>query len=96
MSLLSATLFKGVVARLDGLGFKKILVKEWHLGFFFKCKIVVDINTLVTQPMMQRRSNPTELRLMEELFTYIFGIYIKFGYKNPSILNPFDSVDVAS
>ena len=31
-----------------------------------------------------------------ELFTYIFGIYIKFGYKNPSISTPFDSVDVAT
>jgi hypothetical protein len=26
----------------------------------------------------------------------IFGIYIKFGYKNPSILAPFDSVSVAT
>ena len=33
---------------------------------------------------------------MEELFAYFFGIYIKFGYKNPSILTLLDSVDVAS
>ena len=33
---------------------------------------------------------------MEERFGYSFGIYIKFGYKNPSILTPLDSVDVAS
>ena len=33
---------------------------------------------------------------MEELFAYIFGIYIKFGYKNPSILTPCDSVDIAT
>ena len=32
---------------------------------------------------------------MEELFAYIFGIYIKFGCKNPSILTPYGSVDVA-
>ena len=33
---------------------------------------------------------------LEELFAYIFGIYIKFGYKNPSILTPYDSIDVAT
>ena len=33
---------------------------------------------------------------VEELFAYFFGIYIKFGYKNPSILSPLDSVGVAS
>ena len=33
---------------------------------------------------------------VEELFAYIFGIYIKFGFKNPSILAPFDSVSVAT
>ena len=32
----------------------------------------------------------------DELFAYIFGIYIKFGYKNPSILTPYDLVDVAT
>ena len=32
----------------------------------------------------------------EELFAYFFGIYIKFGNKNPSILAPSDSVDVAT
>ena len=33
---------------------------------------------------------------VEELFAYIFGIYKKFGYKNPSILAPTDSVSVAT
>ena len=33
---------------------------------------------------------------VEELFAYIFGIYIKFGYKDPSILAPSDSVSVAT
>jgi hypothetical protein len=33
---------------------------------------------------------------VEELIAYIFGIYIKFGYKNPSISTPSDSVDVAT
>ena len=33
---------------------------------------------------------------MEELFAYIFGIYIKFGYKDPSILAPSNSVNVAT
>jgi hypothetical protein len=33
---------------------------------------------------------------MEEFFAYFFGIFIKFGYKNPSILTPNNSVDVAS
>ena len=33
---------------------------------------------------------------VEELFAYIFGIYIKFGYKNPSVLTPYDSVDFAT
>ena len=33
---------------------------------------------------------------MEKRFAYFFGIYIKFGYKNASILTPLDSVDVAS
>ena len=37
-----------------------------------------------------------ERRWVEELFAYIFGIYIKFGYKNPSILAPTDSVAVAT
>ena len=41
--------------------------------------------------------------MVKELLTYIFGIYIKFGCKNPSvfklnpsILNPSGSVDVAT
>ena len=33
---------------------------------------------------------------VEELFAYIFGIYIKFGNNNPSILAPTDLVDVAT
>ena len=33
---------------------------------------------------------------VEELFAYIFGMYIKFGYKNPSILIPCDLVDVVT
>ena len=33
---------------------------------------------------------------VEELFAYIFGIYKKFGGNNPSILTPYDSVDVAT
>ena len=34
--------------------------------------------------------------MVEELFAYIFGIYIKVGYKHPSIVTPFDSVDIAT
>ena len=30
------------------------------------------------------------------VFVYFFGIYIKFGDKNPSSLTPLDSIDVAS
>ena len=33
---------------------------------------------------------------VEELFAYFFGIYTKFGYKSPSILPLFDSVEVAT
>jgi hypothetical protein len=33
---------------------------------------------------------------VEELFANVFGIYIKFGYKNPSILTSLDLVEVAS
>ena len=33
---------------------------------------------------------------MEKLFAYIFGIYIKFGYKNPSIFTPSFLVEVAT
>ena len=33
---------------------------------------------------------------VEELFAYIFGIYIKFGYKNPSILALYNSVSAAT
>jgi hypothetical protein len=33
---------------------------------------------------------------VEELFAYFFGIYIKFGYKNSSILTPCNSVHVAT
>ena len=33
---------------------------------------------------------------VEELFAYIFWIYIKFGYKNQPILTPSDSVDGAT
>ena len=102
--------------------------------FLFSCSSM--LSTLVTQPMMQCRLNPRELRSMvsyiqilcrfqrskqkvpppslpctkkspftpkdkenlgvEELFAYFFGIYIEFGYKNPLILTPLDSVDVAS
>jgi hypothetical protein len=31
---------------------------------------------------------------VEELFAYIFGIYIKIGYKNPSILTPSDYIKI--
>ena len=31
-----------------------------------------------------------------QLFAYFIGIYIKFEYKNPSILAPLDLVDIAS
>ena len=34
--------------------------------------------------------------MVEEFFAYIFGNYIKFGYKNPSILAPYNLVDVAT
>jgi hypothetical protein len=34
--------------------------------------------------------------MVEELFAYIFGIYIKFGCKNPWILTLCDLVDVAT
>ena len=37
-----------------------------------------------------------ELGTVEELFAYFFGIYIKFDYKNPPILTPSHSVDVAT
>ena len=33
---------------------------------------------------------------VEELFAYIFGIYIKLGYKNISTLTLSDSIDVAT
>ena len=33
---------------------------------------------------------------VEELFAYIFGTYIKFGYKDPSILAPSDLVSVTT
>jgi hypothetical protein len=36
------------------------------------------------------------LMTVEELFAYIFGIYIKFGYKNPLILTPSNLVNVAT
>ena len=32
----------------------------------------------------------------EKLFAYIFGMYIEFGYENPSILTPCDLVEVAA
>ena len=32
----------------------------------------------------------------KSFFAYFFGFFVKFRYKNPSILAPFDSVDVAS
>ena len=33
---------------------------------------------------------------VEELFDYIFGIYKRFGYKDPSILATSNSVSVAT
>ena len=42
------------------------------------------------------RKNQYKVVTVEELFTYFFGIYIKFGYKNPLIIAPCDSVDVAT
>ena len=33
--------------------------------------------------------------MVEEPLAYFFGIYIKFGYKNPSILTPYNLVDIA-
>ena len=67
-------------------------------------------HTLVTQPMSQHGPNWMDLRSMdfyiqifhyqgatvEERFAPIFGIYKKFGYKNPLILTPFDLVIVAT
>ncbi len=40
--------------------------------------------------------NHCRVLMVEELFAYIFGIYIKFGNKNPSILAPSNSVDVVT
>ena len=34
--------------------------------------------------------------MVEEVFAYFFGIYTKFGYKNPLILTLYNSVDVVS
>ena len=51
-----------------------------------------DVNSLFTS----HSAYVEEGGIVEELFTYIFGIYIKFGYKNPSILTPCDSVNVAT
>ena len=34
--------------------------------------------------------------MVEELFDYIFGIYKRFGYKDPSILATTNSVSVAT
>ena len=43
------------------------------------------------------RPGKSLLRTSESsVFAYFFGIYIKFGYKNPSILTPLDLVNVAS
>ena len=65
---------------------------------FQKCKQKVPPLSLLSNeklpftPPKEDFSHPLGVKL----FAYIFGIYIKFGYKNPSILAPSDSVDVAT
>ena len=56
---------------------------------FQKCKQKVPPPSLLS-------NEKSPFKTVEELFAYIFGIYIKFGYKNPSILTPSNSVDVAT
>jgi hypothetical protein len=34
--------------------------------------------------------------MVEDLFAYFFGNYIKFGYRNPPFFSLFDLVNVAS
>ena len=62
-------------------------------GFYVDSKKVSEKFLLRHYPVLKNHPLPVAV---EELFTYFFGIYIRFGYKNPSILTPLDSVDIAS
>ena len=46
------------------------------------------------RPPLVLKNHP--VMMVEEFFAYFFGIYIKFGCINPSILTLYDSVDVAT
>ena len=52
--------------------------------------------TLKKQQKTQLFSKFSKGARVEELFAYIFGIYKKFVGNNPSILTPYDSVNVAT
>jgi hypothetical protein len=71
-------------------------------GFFYVSKFYVDSKN-VREKFLHRHSSvmknhplPPKGRFFSSFGAYIFGIYIKFGYKNPSILTPSDSVNVAT
>ena len=49
----------------------------------------------VPSPSLFSTKNHPLRKIFLILFAYFFGIYIKFGYRNPSILTPLDSVDIA-
>ena len=60
---------------------------------------ILSANSLVTQPMYSvLKNHPLPLPRMRKifLFAYFFEMYIKFGYKNPFILAPSNSVAVAT
>ena len=69
---------------------------------FQKCKQKVPLPSLLSNensPSTAPKkifSHPLGGATVEELFSYIFGICIKFGHKNPSILTLCDLLDVAT
>jgi hypothetical protein len=57
---------------------------------------MLDIFSLQAMAALSLLSNEKITLYTMKLFAYIFGISIKFGYKNPSILTPWESVEVTT
>ena len=69
-----------------------------NFGFLLRCQKSETFLFLWSPKVLKRKTFFfSSLRgTVEELFAYIFEIYMKFGYKNPSFLSLSDSVDVAT
>ena len=70
-------------------------MKFWTKSLYKVEKILFAKKKKTLLKFLEKKQNRYCGAPVEELFSYIFGIYKKFGGNNPSILTPTNSVAVA-